>query len=175
MRVPVLVVSGSIGSGKTTLLGELADLLIEAGEAFAAIEVDAFTQVFPRPKSDPYAMELAVRNLAAVWTNAASAGARRLVLASVIETSADLDALLGAVPGADPFVVRLAVDDAALLARVRRRELGTALAWHLDRSIELARILEAAAVEDVVVESDERAIRQIALEILQAAEWPVPH
>ncbi len=174
MSIPILALSGSIGSGKTTLLGELSELLVEAGEAFAAIDLDGLTQVFPRPEGDPHGMGLGARNLAAVWANAAADGADRLVLATVIETDHDLELLLGAVPDPTPFVVRLAVDDATLLTRVRGRELGTSLEWHLSRSIELAGILETAGVEDAVIRSDDRPIRQIALEILNAAGWPAP-
>jgi hypothetical protein len=172
--IPVLVLSGPIGVGKSTLLGEIADLLREADEAFVAVDLDGLTQVFPRPPGDPHALGVGARNLATVWMNAAAAGARRMVLASVIETDYDLGVVLEAVPGANPFVVRLAADEATLFDRVRRREIGTARGWHLERSFALAEILRRAGLEDAVVQSDDRPIREIGLEILRVADWPVP-
>ena len=172
--VPVLVLSGPIGVGKTTLLGEVADLLREVGETFVAVDLDGLTQVFPRPAGDPQAMGLGAQNLAAVWVNAASVGARRMVLASVIETDYDLGLVLEAVPGANPFIVRLTADEATLFDRVRRREIGTARGWHLERSFELAESLRRAGLEDAVVESDDRPVREIGREILSLAGWPTP-
>jgi hypothetical protein len=168
----VLVLSGPIGVGKTTVLGEVADLLREMDEAFVAVDFDALTQVFPR--SDPLGMEIGSRNLAAVWANATAMGARRMVLASVVETDYDLGLILEAVPGAEPFVVRLSADESTLDDRIRRREIGSARGWHLERSFELADVLRRAGLEDAVVESDDRRIRDIAIEVLQVASWPVP-
>jgi hypothetical protein len=171
-RVPVLVLSGPIGVGKTTILGEVSDLLRELGEHFVAIDFDALTQVFPWP--DPFGMGIGSRNLAAVWANAAAVGARRMVLASVIETDYDLGLILDAVPGAEPFVIRLAADESVLTDRIRRREIGSARGWHLERSFELADILRRAGLEDAVVESDDRRIRDIGREVLRVAGWPTP-
>jgi hypothetical protein len=160
--------------GKSTLLGEVADLLREVDEAFVAVDLDGLTQVFPRPPGDPHGLGVGARNLATVWVNAVTAGARRMVLASVIETDYDLGVVLDAVPGSHPFVVRLAADEDILFERVRRREIGTARGWHLERSFELAEVLRRAGLEDAVVESDDRPIREIGLEILRLAGWPTP-
>jgi len=170
----MLVLSGSIGVGKTTLLGEVADVLAERGVAFAAIDIDATTQVFPRPPDDPQGMRIAARNLKALWANAREAGAERLVLASVIESSSDLSPLVAVVPDAAPFVVLLEASRDVRAARVRRREIGSALDWHLERSDELARTLGEAGVEDAVVASDDRPLREIAVEALRVAGWVGP-
>lgn len=169
--IPMLILSGSIGAGKTTLLGEVSDVLIDRGSAFTSIDIDAVTQVFPRSEGDPFGMLLAARNLRAIWENARAAGAERLVLASVIESRDDLEPIVAAVPDADPFVVLLEAPDEILQERVRRREIGSALGWHLERSRELAGNLRASGVADAVVQSDDRPIRAIAEEILAAAGW----
>ncbi len=170
--VPVLVLSGPIGVGKSTVLGEVSDLLREMNESFVAVDFDALTQVFPQP--DPFGMGIGSRNLAAVWANAAAVGARRMVLASVIETDYDLGLILEAIPGADPFVIRLTADESTLGERIRRREIGSARGWHLERSFELADVLRRAGLEDAVVESDDRRLREIGCEVLRVAGWPSP-
>ena len=171
---PVLVVNGAVGAGKTTALGELSDLLREVDASFLAIDLDALSQMWPQPEDDPYGLGLAVCNLAGVWRNAATAGAARLVVAGVVESPADLAAIVGAVPGADPFVCRLDAPVGELQDRLRRRELGTGRHWHLERAAELAAILAAGTVDDVVVDTTGKPARAIGIEILQAAGWPHP-
>ena len=171
---PVLVINGPVGAGKTTMLGELSDLLREEGASFLAIDLDALAQLWPQPAADPFGLELAVRNLADVWANAAAAGAERLVLASVVESPADLDAMTSAIPHAEPFVCRLDASVAELQRRLAEREIGTGRGWHLDRAAELAEILAAAGVDDAIVETTGRAVRAIGIEILATAGWPHP-
>ncbi|MEE9206688.1 MAG: hypothetical protein V3U50_06905 [Acidimicrobiia bacterium] len=109
-----------------------------------------------------------------MWSNAARAGAERLVLASVVESVSDLQLILGAIPGATPFVCRLHAPVPLLHKRLRRREIGTGLDWHLRRASELATILEDGNVDDVVVDASDRPLRSIAVDVLEAADWPRP-
>lgn len=172
---PVLVINGTIGSGKTTVLGEISDLLNEANVPHAAVDFDALTQVFPRDYSDAFGWRIGARNLEAIWDNAQRAGAERLVLASVIENRDELDLIRGAVPNARLFVCRLDAPTETLVRRVRRREVGSGRARHLDRAVELAAKLQAGEVDDLVIDTMGRPVRAIAAEILEACGWPHLH
>ncbi len=154
--VPTLLITGTIGSGKTAVLREVGEVLgeVEIG-AFAALDIDNVTAKHPRPSDDPFNERLAFANLACVWENFRAAGARRLLLAAVIESRAALVEYRQAVPGADITVVRLTVSESTAAERIRRRELNErSRQWHLLRAVELARILDAARVEDYAVSND---------------------
>jgi len=171
MAVPVIVINGPVGVGKSSVLGEVSDLLAEAGMAHCSLDLDALSQTFAPGMDDSYNLRLAVQNLRAVWANAARVGAERLVLASVIESDAELRMMMDAVPDAEAFTCRLRAPVEVLHERLRRREIGSALDWHLHRAGELAEILEDGGVGDVVVDTSDRPLRDIGIEILEAADW----
>ena len=170
--VPVLVLTGPIGVGKTALSDEISDLLQRAGEPHVQIDMDSLSWCYPRPEGDPHAIGLRFRNLAAIWPNFVAAGARRAVIDAVVEARADLERYTGAIPEADLTVVRLRASPATLEERIRRRMPGAGLEWHLDRAPGLATMKDRAAVEDHLVETDVRSVREIAEEVLDRAGWP---
>jgi hypothetical protein len=53
----------------------------------------------------------------------------------------------------------------------RHRADPAALAWHLNRSIELDRVVDAAKLDDVVVDTTTVTIRETAEAVLSAAGW----
>ena len=171
--VPVLLVTGPVGVGKTSVASEVSELLDQAGVAHALVDADSLRWCYPRPASDPFRVKLAMKNLA-VWPNVQAAGASRLVLVDVIELRAELSRVAAAAPGADVCVVRLRATADTLAARVKQRETGLGRDRHLQRAVELARRMEVAAVEDIVVDTDSRAIPDIASEILMRSGWAAP-
>lgn len=172
VRVPVLLITGPVGVGKTSVFAEIEDLLQNAGMRFAAVELDALSYCHPRQRGDDrFRTKLTFRNLAAVWQNFQAAGAERLVLSCVVESRRELARYRRAVPGADIVVVRLTARDVTLRSRVRRREIGLGREWHERRATELARIMERARVEDLVVDTDRRTVHAIAREILDRTGW----
>ena len=68
-------------------------------------------------------------------------------------------------------VVRLTAPPAVLEGRIRRREIGAGLEWHLARAVELQAHWIEHPVEDFLVETDERTVRDIALEVLERIRW----
>ena len=170
---PVLIVTGPVGVGKSAVAGEVSARLRAAGAAMAhaLVDIDALRWCYPSPPGDRFRTALALQNLAAVWANFRAAGARRLVLADVVESRAQLDGVRAAVPGAEIVVVRLRASIETLAARVRERERGAGLAWHLARSAELAELLERAGADDGVVDTDGRTLAEIADEVLRVAGW----
>lgn len=170
--VPILVITGPVGVGKTAVSDEVSELLQRADEPHAQIDMDSLAWCYPRPAGDPHAVALRFRNLAAIWPNYVAAGARRAVIGAVVEARSDLDLYRQSIPDGDLAVVRLRASPATLEERIRRRMPGAGLQWHLDRAPQLATIMDRAAVEDHLVETDARSVSEIAEEVLDRAGWP---
>jgi hypothetical protein len=169
--VPTIIVTGPVGVGKTTLIGEMSALLRSGNVPHAAVDFDQLTAAFPRsPDDDMWGTQLGLANLAAIWRNYQAAGARRLLIARVLEARSELHGYRTAVPGAEITVVRLRASLKALHARLRERG-GGALQWHLDRAVELAPQMDEWRVEDLLVETDERHPGELAREILIRLGW----
>lgn len=141
--------------------------------AHSFIDLDALAETFPRPKDDPYGSRLALRNLRDVWANCTAAGSRNLVVARVVETDSDLEGIRAAIPGSQATVCLLRATDDALLSRIRKREVGSGLAWHEQRTLELADSLEKCGPFDFVVDTDQRQPPDIAREIVDQVQWSV--
>lgn len=171
VKVPTLLITGPVGVGKTAVGGEISEMLDEANVPHAFVDLDALGWCYPRPAEDPYRSALTFRNLAAVWANDRAAGAQRLVLARVLEDRTELERYREAVPGAEITVVRLRAERGTLLSRLGRRELASALGRHQARAAELAAQMDAGSVEDLLVETDDRTVSDIAREILTRTAW----
>ena len=170
-QVPVLAISGSVGVGKTTIALAIHDLFSSWSVPHACIDRDALTWSWPA--EGLFNSGLGHRNLAAIWDNFRAAGARRLILAGVLETDADRNAYAKAIPGALVTVCRLVAPLAVRHERLRTREHGTVLEWHVARSLELDQVLDASTVNDFVVENHGRSPEVVAHEVLRRAGWPV--
>jgi hypothetical protein len=170
--VPVLALSGTVGVGKTTVLVEIHDVLASRGVPHACIERDALA--YSWPERGYYNEDAALENLAAVWTNFRAAGAGRLVVAGVVEREADLEGYRRAIPGARVTVCRLVAPEPTRLAWLQGREHGAGRAWHLNRTVELDRILDTVRLEDFTVRNGGRPVREVALEVLAGAGWLEP-
>lgn len=169
-RVPLLIISGSMGAGKTTVLSEVSDLLKLKDIAHAAIDLDCLTIM--HPKQSHYGQGLMFLNLAAIWPIYAAAGAKRLVVARVVEDRSDLRSYVEAVPQAEPVICRLEASLDTMHERLRVREPGMFQATGLARSAELLGILRRAKAEDFVVDNDSgRFITDVAREVLSCAGW----
>lgn len=167
----LLLISGPVGVGKTCVAGELSTLLQADDIPHTCIDLDALTYTFPRPVSDPFGNALALENLTAVWENCRRRGAKNLILARVAESRDYVEEIAQAIGIADPVVCRLTASDQTLLDRVRTREIGTNLAWHEARSLQLSGLLDEAKVEDFCVSTNDRKVTEIASEIMQRVTW----
>jgi hypothetical protein len=168
--VPLLVISGSMGAGKTTVLSEASDLLADAGIPHAAVDLDWLGIVHP-PQAG-HADALVFANLAAIWPRYREAGARRLIVARVMEKRDDLERYAEAVPGAEIVVCRLTASLEAMQDRLRAREPGLFQVKALARAAELDSILVQSQAEDFVVDNDRgRSITDVARAVLAGAGW----
>jgi gluconate kinase len=172
VSVPTFIVTGPVGVGKTTVADEMGYALRDANVPHATVDFDRLTACYPRPaEDDRWGNGIGLTNLAALWKNYQAAGARRLLIACVIEKRSDLDGFREAVPGADILVVRLRATPDTLQARVRKRSHGTGMEWDLNRAVELAALMDAQPVEDMLVDTEDRDPPTIARDILQRAGW----
>ena len=169
-RIPLLLISGPVGVGKSSVGNELSEILLEIAVPHTFIDFDNLAATHPHPSGDRFGTRLALANLRDVWRNCAAAGSRNLIVAAVVEDREFVDDLARVVPGADVVVCQLRATTATLETRVCARELGSARTWHLERAVELARLLERAPV-DLRVGTDDRSLRDIAAEVAGAVQW----
>jgi adenylylsulfate kinase len=170
-----LLITGSVGVGKTTVADVAGELLAEAGVPNAVIDLDWLRRAWPAPPSDPFHGRLTMRNLRPVAANYLEAGAERLVLAGVIESRAERRAHEEAL-GVPLTVCRLHVDLDEVQRRLKARHAldPDGLGWHLDRAGELTPILEAARVEDFVVDATEGTPEQVAARVIDGWRAAAP-
>jgi adenylylsulfate kinase len=172
VSVPTLIVTGPVGVGKTSVADEMGYALRDAKVPHANVDFDRLRACYPRPvEDDRWGNKIGLTNLAAVWQNYQAVGARRLLIACVIEKRSDLDGFREAVPGADILVVRLRATPETLQARVRKRNRGTGMEWDLNRAVELAALMDAQPVEDMLVDTEDRDPPTIARDVLKRAGW----
>jgi adenylylsulfate kinase len=169
-RAPTLLLTGTIGSGKTAVAAEIGLLLEERRLPVAVVDLDWLGWVHLGPAFEGVD-ELIAENLAAVWPNLRSAGARRLVLVRALYRREALEGLRRSVPEADLTVVRLVASPGTIEGRLQCRDTGRILEEHLGETVKMAQAMEAAALEDFHVHNDGRPLSEVALETLRRAGW----
>ncbi|MEN8446379.1 MAG: hypothetical protein ABG776_15365 [Cyanobacteria bacterium J06555_13] len=170
--LPLLLISGPVGVGKTSVASEVSDLLRAQDISHTFIDLDQLRYTYPRPAGDRFGSRLGLQNLRDMWRNAAAVGSQNLILSSVIEAWEDVEAIQQMVPGSVPTVCQLRATVETLEVRVRKREIGAGLAWHLRRSVELSEILaRAEAPMNFEVWTDGQSVREIAGKIVEHMNW----
>ncbi len=170
-RIPVLIVSGPVGVGKTSVVHEMFDQLSNRDISHAVIDLDGLSICWPVGENDPFNERMAMRNLAAIWSNFAAAGVDRAIIARVVESRADLAEYEQAIRGAEIQVCQLTAEVAVLRERVGRREVGSSYEPLVCRAAELAESLERSGAADFAVQTDGRPLADIAIEALVKAGW----
>lgn len=164
----VIFIGGRSGVGKSSVAAEASHILARAEIRHAVIEGDNLDQAYPEPWRD--GIDLAERNLAAMWRNYLSIGYSRLIFTNTVSVL-QIPSLVAAL-GHDvrSFGVLLTATDATAAQRLSQREIGTALELHIERSkLAAARLDSSSAVHRVA--TDDRSVSEIATEILSAAGW----
>jgi hypothetical protein len=160
----VIVVTGPVGVGKTTVAWEMTEVLDELGMSFGFFDPDAI-HFRPVPEDDPFGSSVYLAALETAWP---LMQVERLIVPVVVEERADAECLL---PGSAVTVARLTASAATLEERIRRRELGAGLDWHLSRAVELDTHWRDHPVEDFVVDTDGHDVRDLAVEVLTRSGW----
>jgi len=164
----VIFIGGRSGVGKSSVAAEASLMLAEDDIRHALIEGDNVDQAYPQPWRE--GVDLAEQNLAAMWRNYRTAGYSRLIFTntvSVLQMPSLTDAL-----GTDvrSFGVLLTASDDTAAGRLAKREIGTALAEHVERSRAAAARLDTDSTV-YRVSTDGRSVRDIAQEVLEVAGW----
>src|SRR6059058_1395561 len=113
-----IFVNGTVGVGKSTLADALS-----AGEpgSHAVIDLDAIRRLVPAPTSDRFNHELELLNLRSLADNYRAAGAKRFILAGVIEAEAEIPRYVDALGSEGMLVCRLVARSGVLESRLRFR------------------------------------------------------
>ena len=153
VRVPGLFVTGAPGSGKTALAKEIGELLWQAQQPHAVIDLDEPCRRW-LPDAPGLHVELAAENLVAVWSSASRRGARRLIVARIIESTNELAAIEAAVKDCDLVVCRLLVEPAILDQRLLRREPGSSAAYLISVAPRVAATIEQLDLPGFSISND---------------------
>lgn len=173
-RAEVLLIGGRSGVGKTTVAFEVSAQLRASGVAHAIVEGDLMGQVHPMPEGDPDGRQLRERNLAAVWTNFAALGHRRLIYTNTLSVLPEMAGMFERAMGPDVRIARvlLTASDTTARERLTGRELGSELEDGLRTSAERAQLLDDRVPEDTLrVATDERSVTEIARDVVAATGW----
>jgi hypothetical protein len=168
--VPVLVLNGPVGAGKSTIGTEVARQLRQAGVPGAFVDLAVIGQAWSEPVHDRCQERLVHANLACTWRNFAAPGARRLVLCRVLEDRSLLPRVEAAVPGVQITVVRLRLPLATIHSPLRAREAPRSADWYLGAAAYLVDRMEAAGVDDHVVDNTGHPA-EVAATILRIVGW----
>jgi hypothetical protein len=142
----------------------MTEVLDERGVPFGFFDPDAI-HFRPVPDDDPFGYRVWSVALAAAWP---LMGAERLIVPLVVEEREIAERLI---PGAELTIVRLTAPPATLDERIRKRELGAGLDWHLTRAQELDAHWREHPVEDFLVDTEGRSVRDVAVEVLTRSGW----
>jgi len=167
MQTCVIVITGPVGAGKSTSMQALAELLAQRGESVAMIDLDSLRALWPANPDDPFHARLGLTNLRAIWPHFAERGARWLLLTDAVEHPDQRVDYERAVPDAVTIIVRLDVPLERVHERLRGRESGESLEWHLHRSGELQQLMTERGVGDIVItvdDQDPEAVAQLMLD-----------
>lgn len=167
----LLIISGTVGVGKTTVGEELSAILEDEDIGHTFIDLDGLSKTYPRSNADRFGEQIALRNLRAVWANAQELGARNLIVARVIETTAGAQRIADAVGAKHYVLVQLNASDDSLLNRVRRREIGSGRVWHERRAIELSCQLQDLKIADIEIDTNGKSIASVAREVRKHLNW----
>jgi len=164
----VIFIGGRSGVGKTSVAAEASHLLARADIRHAVIEGDNLDQAYPEPWRD--GIDLAERNLAAIWANYRAIGYTRLIFTNTVSVL-QMPALTAAL-GEDvrAFGVLLTASDESAAERLAQREIGTALEEHIERSNRAAVRLDDESTV-VRIATDDRSVTEVASDVLAAAGW----
>jgi adenylylsulfate kinase len=162
-----LLVNGTVGVGKTSVAEAVGVLLGLDGVPHAVVDLDWLRKAWPAPVDDRFNERLALINLASVTRNFEAAGAELVVIAGVVE-SADQREAIARASGGEVWSCRLRVEASEGEERLRNRHHDdeSALSWHLYRFGELDAALDAADLDDAELSTTGSSVGEVARLVL---------
>ena len=176
MSAGALLIRGAVGVGKSSVAMTVSELLGRARVPHGAIDIDWVSQGWPY--LGEWNRGMRVRNVRALAAEYRAIGASRFVVAGVVEGRDEIDELAEALgigvdagAGAGVVVCRLTAPIDVIHDRLRRRDTGSSLQWHLDRAVVLHEQLDHDGLDDVVVDTAGQDHETVAREVLAAVGW----
>lgn len=179
--VQILLLTGPAGIGKSTLSWEMGAQLAARDIKHAIVETDELDRVFPRPTPQeleqirPGTTDVSAINLAALWSTYRALGHSRLIMSGVMmHLDFDRRWIAAAIPGARITVVRLMGEDATLMARLARREIGAGVHEQEKRSLRQSQRMASQKTDGIIVVcTDGKSPRELARAVLRKVGWQV--
>jgi adenylylsulfate kinase-like enzyme len=163
--IEVLVLNGSPGSGKSTMANAVSEVLREASQTHAVIDIDELGRVYPENHDN-----LMWNNLAAVWQNYMQTPGIKVILPVCIDDKEVLDKLKAAVH-CDTFTIcELTAPTSVLEARVTEREPNEYWQKKLRGQIQVYES-RTEKFADFQVSTENLTPEQTAQEIIQQLGW----
>ncbi|MEU4895182.1 AAA family ATPase [Streptomyces sp. NPDC044780] len=184
---PVLWVCGATGVGKSAVGFAVYRRILRAGYTAAYLDLDQIGCRGPVPADDADDHRLKAGNLAALWRNYRTAGARALVVTGPVRDEAALMAYGDALSPAEITLCRLHAGREELTQRIIRRGHGegwqqpgdplrrqptTRLLGIADQAVASAALLESAGIGDLRLDTDGHTVEQVADAVLARTQWP---
>lgn len=171
--ISVLLLTGPTGVGKTVVADTIYEMFAGQNESIALINLDELGYVSPQSPDDPYNAQLRLKNLTAVWPNYVTAGARRVIIPYVIESTAAIERLRLALPGSNLTIIQLTAPLDTITKRIKHRDLGGSTRWHINRAAELIRVFADAKLTPNTVDTSHKSIDEVARAVLE--QWTIKH
>ncbi|MFF1946038.1 AAA family ATPase [Rhodococcus qingshengii] len=166
-------INGTVGVGKSTVAQAISGCNVRAERPHAVIDLDYIRSCWPAPENDPFNFTLELENLNSLAENYRRAGIEHLIVVGVAETAEAVEKYRDATQSPDLMMCRLTAKPEIVAARLRdrHRDDPTELGWHLARAVELTSILDAAEVDDVVLDTTEVEPHDVACSVMSATGW----
>jgi hypothetical protein len=150
-------------------------VLWRAREPHAVVDLDELCRGLLLGDTAPgFHAGLATENLASVWSSFRRRGARRLVVARIVESVDELAVVGAAVPDCEMVVCRLLVEPETLQRRLRQREAGSSIEFLSSVTERLAATISQLELPGFTVRnSDRESITELALDVVGRLRWPV--
>lgn len=161
--------------GKTSVGFEVSAWLQGADVAHCIIDGDNLSAAYPRPVDDLDGRKLIENNLRALWATYAATGQRRMIYVNTLSVL-NVDLIRRAVDDdVDVRAVLLTASDTTVHRRLQTREIGSALAEHVEASHARDAVLQATTESWVTrTPTDDRTITEIAADVVAASGWARP-
>jgi hypothetical protein len=184
----VLLLCGPTAVGKSTVGWHIYEQIRYSGQHAAFVDLQQIGFYRPVPGGDPGNHRLKASNLAAMWRTYRASGAQRLIVVGRIDYADAVRMYAAALPAATFSSCRLHASRGQLAKRIDLRSEGVGaprglagdeligqpavrLGHFLDQAATEAKMLEHAAIGDLRIDTDDRAVQDIAQEILGRTGW----
>jgi hypothetical protein len=170
-RAEAVLLTGVYGSGKSSVAAEIAYLLERQGQPYALLDLDYLSWAGAGTEDRAAEFELMRRNLAAVLPNYRQAGIRRYVLAYLVRSAAEVQAIRDTL-NLPLQVARLTVP----LPAIEQRLASDVTSGRRDDLREAAVSIaneEGAGLEDITIAND-RPVGVVAPEVMTFLGWRHP-